>query len=180
MEPIELNYTFTHQEARLAIRETTQSVIKFFKWIPWVGASLALSQIILTLAIKKDVSEVVVPVIFGLFLATLPWSTDWIANHRARRLPNLNSDVSWTITESELRTSSKNESSQFSWETITRIQEREQGFLLFPMPQLAYWLPKSAFQSQGDIARFRELAMSKPIPFTSDQALGCPTDPTPV
>ena len=172
MEPIELNYTFTHQEARVAIRETTQSVIKFFRWIPWVGASLAVSQIVLAAAVKGDFSEVVVPVIFGLFLGTLPWSTDWIANQRARRLPNLNSDVSWTITESELRTSSKNESSQFNWETITRVQEREQGFLLFPMPQLAYWLPKPAFQSQRDVERFRELVKSKPIPFTSARGLG--------
>ena len=167
MEPIELNYTFTLQDAKLAIRETTQSVIKFFKWLPWVGASLAVSQIVLTVAVKGDFSEAVIPAIFGLFLATLPWSTDWIASQRARRVPNLNSDVSWMITESELRTSSKNESSQFSWETITRIEEREQGFLLFPMPQLAYWLPKPAFESQRDIARFRELVMSKPITFTS-------------
>ncbi|MEB3158792.1 MAG: YcxB family protein, partial [Synechococcus sp.] len=57
------------------------------------------------------------------------------------------------------------DSSRFSWELVTKLEERPLGFLLFPQPQIAFWLPKHGFENDAEIERFRALAESKSIPF---------------
>ena len=58
MEPITLDYAFTYEEAKLALLETTNSVLRIGKWFPWVGAGFTLSGIMSAIALGLPFSDV--------------------------------------------------------------------------------------------------------------------------
>lgn len=164
MPSITLSYRFTEAEAKLAIRETTNSVVKIGKLMPWIGVGLMLSGIVSALALQLPPSNVSRQIGLGVVIAAFPLFTRWIAAQRARKLPNLNTTIRWEINTERLQTSSEKDSTEFSWDLVTKLEERPLGFLLFPQPQLAYWLPKRAFANEAAIDQFRALVESKAIP----------------
>lgn len=165
MQPITFSYRFTETEAKLAIWETTNSVVKIGKFIPWLGAGFILSGIVSALALQLPEGNVSRQICFGVVITAFPLFTRWIAAQRARKLPNLNTTIRWEITAEALHTASEKDSTTFSWDLVTKLEERPLGFLLFPQPQIAYWLPKHAFENAAAIDRFRALVDSKAIPF---------------
>ena len=167
MEPITLDYAFTYEEAKLALFETTNSVLRIGKWFPWLGAGFTLSGIVSAIALGLPFSDVSQQIVLGLLIAAFPLLNRWITAQRARKLPNLNTTIHWEITNDELCSSSETDSTRFCWALVVKLEERPRGFLLFPQPQLAYWLPKCAFKDSDAIARFRALVESKAIPFRS-------------
>ncbi|MBE9047982.1 YcxB family protein [Pleurocapsales cyanobacterium LEGE 10410] len=48
--------------------------------------------------------------------------------------------------------------STYSWELIRGVVDTPKGFLLYPQQHLFYWLPKSKFSSEEDIAHFAFIA----------------------
>ena len=165
MQAISIEYTFTYDEAKLAIQETTNSVVKIVKIMPWVGVGFMVSGLLSAVALQRPLSEVIPRTVVGLLITGFPLFSRWLAAKRARKLPNLNTTIRWEITESDLQTTSEKDSSRFSWELVTKLEERPLGFLLFPQPQIAFWLPKHGFKNDAAIERFRALAESKSIPF---------------
>ena len=101
--------------------------------------------------------------VLGLVFVAMPLITRWSARRRARKLPNLNNRVKWQITDTELQNSTEGAEARFVWDKIIKIHERKNGFLLFPQPRLAHWIPKHGFESHSDIEIFREIARSKSI-----------------
>lgn len=164
MQSITLSYLFTEAEAKLAIRETTKSVVKIGNFMPWLGVGLILSGIVSALALQLPPSNVSRQIGLGVVITAFPLFTRWIAARRARKLPNLNTTICWEISAERLHTRSEKDSTEFSWDLVTKLEERPLGFLLFPQPQLAYWLPKRAFANEAAIDQFRTLVESKAIP----------------
>lgn len=48
-----------------------------------------------------------------------------------------------------------------SWELIQGVLDTPEGFLLYPKKNRFYWLPKSAFEKEEDIALFAFIAQDK-------------------
>jgi hypothetical protein len=74
-----------------------------------------------------------------------------------RANPSADQDVIWRIEVHELASETKGASTTFKWNMLVKVVERSDGFLLFPQPKLAHWIPKNAFEDDEQIGRFREL-----------------------
>ena len=164
MKEISVEFRFTPDEAVLAQVEITKCVFKKLNFLPWTGALLLL---IFFLGISPGhiAAHMFIPGIGGIMCIAFPYYLRWVAIRSARKLPNLNNFIRWHISESELRNATVGEESTFIWDKITKIHEREKGFLLFPQPNIAFWIPKRGFQSELDMELFREIARSKQIEY---------------
>jgi hypothetical protein len=165
MRKVSVEYQYTLAEAITAVVEVTKCVSKGSVFLPWLGAALLLLCIVNVKGFGLPVSNLGFPFFFGVFFAATPLTVRWSAKRSARQLPSLNKMVGWHITDFELQTSTVGEDTRFVWEKIIKIQERKNGFLLFPQPRLAHWIPKHGFKSENDIQLFREIAKSKSIEF---------------
>jgi hypothetical protein len=164
MKEISVEFRFTPDEAVLAAVEITKCVFKKFNtFLPWTGAFLLLINIPVLFAPTHFPGHMFIPVIAGVICIAVPYYLRWAAVRSARKLPNLYNTIKWNISESELSNATEGEEATFVWDKITKIQEREKGFLLFPHPSFAFWIPKRGFQSESDIELFREIANSKHI-----------------
>jgi hypothetical protein len=163
MKDISLEYRYTLDEAVRAAVEVTRSVIWFSRVMPWLGAVLLVVCAVSVVAFHKPISDLTATIVFGGIFAAMPLITRWSAKRRARELPSLNNLIKWEINDSELRTSTEGAEARFVWDKIIKVHENRNGFLLFPQPRLAHWIPKRAFQGESDIELFREIVKSKPI-----------------
>jgi hypothetical protein len=165
MRKVSVEYQYTLTEAVAAAVEATKCVNKSAAFLPWLGAALLLLCPAAVTEFGLPASSLTFPVVFGVFLAAMPLTVRWSAKRRARHLPSLNNRLKWEITDSELRTSAEGSDARFVWDKIIKVQERKNGFLLFPQPRLAHWIPKHGFQSEADMQLFREIAKSNSIVF---------------
>lgn len=165
MKEISVEFIFTPDEAVLAQVEITKCVLKKLNSLPWTGAFLLLIFILGISVPGRIPAHMFIPGIGGIMCIALPFYMRWVAIRSARKLPNLNNTIKWHISESELRNATEGAEARFDWDKITKIQEREKGFLLFPQPNVAFWIPKTGFRSEIDIELFREIAQSKQIEY---------------
>jgi hypothetical protein len=165
MRKITIEYRYTLAEAIAAVVEVTKCVNKATVFLPWLGVALLLSCLVFVTVSGLPASGLTFPAAFGVVFVAMPHTVRWSAKRHARRLPDLNNMVKWQITDFELHNSTEGADARFEWDKIIKVQERKNGFLLFPQPRLAHWIPKHGFQSEADIQLFREFAKSKPIEF---------------
>jgi hypothetical protein len=104
-------------------------------------------------------SEEVTKSICSSFLVRLltPLLVRWEATKRFRQNPSANMKVVWRFDEQKVEDSTDGASSVRVWNKFIEIREVDEGFLFFPQPRLAQWLPKSAFSSEADLCGLREL-----------------------
>lgn len=165
MKQVAIEYRYTLEEAVAASLEATKSVTRFYYVMPVIGVVIVIFNLISMTSGRQSVSDLSFSIGIGLVFAAMPIIARWSARRNARRLPSLNRLIKWQFTDSEIQQTSEGAEARFGWDRIIKIHERKHGFLLFPQPRLAHWLPKHGFQNNGDIETFRELAKSKSIPW---------------
>jgi hypothetical protein len=87
------------------------------------------------------------------------------ARRRFRGNPNANQKIVWRFDEEKVEDSMEGASSVRVWSKFIEVKEVRDGFLLFPQPRLAHWLPKHAFASEADVSGFRDLVRANGIKF---------------
>jgi hypothetical protein len=173
MEPIEVEYVYTLDEAVLAATESSNSSenkSQSTRSYPAIGAFVLLCVLILPVvwfhdAWQTDPAVMIVAILIGVFfLAFNPfmrWFWRWIASKRW----NLNATIWWKIADSELRNGTDGMESRLSWDNFFEMVETNSGFLLRPNPKSEYWLPKHGFKVPDNIEAFRQLVKSKNITY---------------
>lgn len=87
----------------------------------------------------------------------------WRAHRRQKRAtldafaqsPNADREVRWTISQLHIAIRGAHSNDGFGWKSVLKVRETEEGFLVFPHPQIATWLPHRAFASPHDAAVLR-------------------------
>ncbi len=97
----------------------------------------------------------------------LHWVFDWpltrvIVRRRFAEMPSANRRISWEIDEKGLTVSTdRGERGTFGWEAVREAWESPRGFILAQDRNVTHWLPKTAFASEEDIDRIRDLLNRK-------------------
>ena len=166
MEPIRVEYKYTLDEGTRASWEITMSVLRLWKFFPIIGGVALFANLVVSLKKGFDYDWRSAP-IFVVLLVFLfsPLLLRWSARRAVRKLPWLGQVVTYLITDDEVKNSTPDADSRFAWRMIVKVRERPHGFLVFPTPRIAHWLPKHGFRDDGEIERFRELARSKVADF---------------
>ena len=85
--------------------------------------------------------------VLALFFFIIPVVVKWTTKRSLKKLPNLNKEIFWSLTEKEL--SGKGEGFEFKqdWVTMYDAIITSQGLLIYPQEHMFYWLPRSAFKN---------------------------------
>lgn len=86
---------------------------------------------------------------------------------RFRQNPSANMKVVWRFDEEKVEDSTDGASSVRVWSKFIEIREVRDGFLFFPQPRLAHWLPKSAFSSETALSGLRDLIRASGVKYRS-------------
>jgi hypothetical protein len=165
MKEVSVEYRYTLKEAVTATVEVTKCVFKFFVLMPWVGIASLVFCVAGVFIFNWSAPDLAAAGVIGIVFTAMPFITRWSAKRRAKKLPSLNNLIKWRITEGELHNSTEGAEARFVWDKIIRVHERKGGFLLFPQPRIAHWIPKHGFQCDTDIDLFKEIVRSKSIKY---------------
>lgn len=165
MDKILINYEFTEAEAVKSIIEITRATAGFSRFLPWFGAAM-LAAFTFSLAYEHRFrSETLFPLILGILMVSLPLLIRFAAKRNFEKSPLRGKPIHWEITREQLRNQTAESEAVFNWNMLSEARETKDGFLLFPQPRIAHWLPKHGFQSEDDVSRLRCLIRESRIKF---------------
>jgi len=167
---IEVKFKYTEAEAIRSVVEITRSLSKPVIFMPWIGAAMILAGIALPLIQDGELfSRSSIPflfgVLFGLLFIIIPMLTSYFARKNFRANPSANSEISWTISREDLHIKTASSEARFRWHQLVKIEEKKKGFLLFPQPRNAHWIPKSGFSCERDLDVFRDLIRNSDVEY---------------
>lgn len=87
----------------------------------------------------------------------IPLLVRWEARRRFRQSPSANGKMVWRFDEERVEDSTDGASGVRVWSKFIEIREVHDGFLFFPQPRLAHWIPKSAFSSEAALSGLCDL-----------------------
>ena len=96
--------------------------------------------------------------ILGFFLLMSPFGTSLLSYLRWKQQPALHGALIYDVDEGGIVVTTETSKSEMKWETFTRFAESKNLFMLFAGKYLFYLIPKRAFDSEANLAEFRELA----------------------
>jgi len=89
------------------------------------------------------------------------FGTKMILRNQFAKRPDQDSDIEYQFSPEGITITTSHAHSEMKWETLTEVVRTPKGYLLYPFPQLYYWLPKEGFENEEAYERFFELAKSK-------------------
>lgn len=81
----------------------------------------------------------------------------FIQSRNLKSIPGYGNTISWTVTHEALQSSLASAKSTIPWSQVYKTIETPDGALIYLQKMLFNWLPKTAFNSEGDYGRFLEL-----------------------
>jgi len=157
MTSIVARYNYTEEEAVRSVREVTRAVVPIMHRLPWFGALIFFGTLGYSLVIHRTLLDAVMPLVFGATFMALPWLTFRHVRKQFRQNPSRDKQITWIVTEDTLNNETDASKATFTWKMLIDARELPEGFLLFPQPRLAHWIPKHAFASAEDLDAFRGL-----------------------
>lgn len=101
-------------------------------------------------------------IIFGIFFLFINRINLFFFARNFKKLNYENKQVEWEISKDQIVHRMINLSeSRFQWALIQGVSDTPEGFLLYPQKNMFYWLPKSEFKNEEDIAHFAFIAQDK-------------------
>ena len=101
----------------------------------------------------------------GLAVAVVSWISSRRNTTQAfQTLPWRNQMQKWEITPQGLTLTCDAFTSTMKWDMVQKIAWQEDGFLVYPSAGDGHWLPKDAFDSDEQIAMFRNMAQEQEHP----------------
>lgn len=125
--------------------------------MPWLGGILLCLALILAFFQSKNVFYFPALFFFGLMFVSIPFLTVWSTKRNFRKNPSANKTIRWTIGEQGLKNETEGAETKFMWDKLIKVEEVKSGFLLFPQPRLAHWIPKCASRNDVELNSFRNL-----------------------
>lgn len=100
-----------------------------------------------------------IPIALGVYCLSFNRISIYFFARNYKKLNYDNKITEWEISDEKIihRMISLSELT-FSWELVKGILDTPKGFLIYPQQHLFYWLPKSKFSSEEDIAHFAFIA----------------------
>lgn len=159
---INVKFKFSETEAVRSVVEVTKSLSPATIFMPWVGVIMIIAGIAYPLLHGDSIfSHSSIPLIMGVFfgalLVVVPLLTPLFAKKNFRSNPAADTDIEWVITNNDLLIKTAVSSARFPWHQLVKVEEKKAGFLLFPKPRTAHWMPKHGFSGEGDLEQFRDL-----------------------
>ncbi len=167
---IEIRFKFTEEEAIRSVVEITKSVSPATIFMPWIGLILITAGIAFPLLESGDLLgrssiPLIFGVLFGVLLVIIPFLTPYFAKKNFRSNPRANTEIKWQITKKELRIQTASATARFPWHQLKKVEEKKGGFLIFPQPRTAHWIPKHGFNGEGDLGLFCDLVRSSGVEY---------------
>jgi len=167
IEPIQAQFKYTEAEAIRASVRVTNASSPFVRFIPWLGG-FALFNLVMGLLItsfypfkvkpSNDFHTInVFPIFVAVFMALWPLYIRYHAKRGFKKSPDANKIIMWTFSQSLIEHRMTNSLSSFAWNRLNLVRCFKDGFLLYPQPRLAFWIPKHAFTSNANLREFLSL-----------------------
>jgi hypothetical protein len=103
----------------------------------------------------------------GFLMLSLPLLIRWEAKKRFKKTPAAGNIISWTFTELDIENKTVGAQSRFEWSRLILIKQVKYGFLLYPQPKVAHWIPKHAFKSTADRKGFMALIKNSGVKYNN-------------
>lgn len=162
-----IEFLFTEETAIDSTVEVTKAVSPSSRMLPALGLFFVLMAFWL-MQQSAAFSVGFGPLIVGSLMLSAPLITRFVIIRRAKSFPSIGQTIKWTFDDEKLVSETVGERSEFVWNKLIRVRESKKGFLLFPQPRLAYWIPRTAFKSQVEIDMFKEFVKNHSIPLKSE------------
>jgi hypothetical protein len=155
MDTIQLDYTYTQQEALRAAIVVTRDAFLKRRLKVWLGVMFFVAAIA---ALQPGQGRTLAAWMIGMagcgFL--LMWLlVRWSVARSFRKIPAANTRITWTISETQLETRGALGETTMQWSSIIKVRESRHGFVLFVQPSVGYWLPKRAFANASQVGQLR-------------------------
>jgi YcxB-like protein len=138
---------------------------KLYYWLIYVASVAFLSGLLFKLispGTAQD-SRLWPSLLFGIlfapiFLVTIVyWSCHRAAKSLLRNTPALRGPTRWTFSETGITTEGPTARAELQWQSLLRVRETKQQFLLYPQKNLACFISKRFISSEVEIDELREL-----------------------
>ncbi|WP_265596388.1 YcxB family protein [Verrucomicrobium sp. BvORR106] len=159
-----IEFLFTKQMAVDSTVEVTKAVTSSRWMLPAIGFFAVLTAIWMMYQ-ESRFSAGLGTLVFGLFMLSVPLLTRLLIMQRAKSFPAIGQTIQWTFDEEKLVSETVGARSEFVWSKLILVRETKKGFLLFPQPRLAHWIPRTAFKNQEEIGQLKTLVKDHNIPF---------------
>jgi hypothetical protein len=93
-------------------------------------------------------------VIYGIIMPAIIW---FGCKRNMRTSPVLREGITYYITDESIEGIAPDTSNKTNWKLINKVVEKNNYFLLFNSASQFRYLPKSGFDSDGDVVRFKEI-----------------------
>ncbi len=163
MEKINVEFLYTETEAVRSVLELTLSVNKGIVTLSWIGGLFIAATFVFSFTGDQNIFDHTTLLVLGVFLLSTRWLAHWTARRDFRKNPTANKTIRWQIDDEWLKNETDGAEAKFTWENLLRVEERKPGFLVFPQPRLAHWIPKSAFKDGRDLDVFRKMVQKHGI-----------------
>jgi hypothetical protein len=164
MTTIHAQFQYTQSEAIRATVRVTNSLKFYVPFIPWFGAAMILfcgAEAVL----NGFHDTPIIPFLMGFFMASLPLLVRYEAKKRFKQTPAANNIISWDFSETLIENKTTDAQSSFTWNRLILVRCFKDGFLLYPQPRVAHWIPKHAFSSKEDLRSFLILVESSGVKY---------------
>lgn len=101
--------------------------------------------------------------IFCVYGSMMDRINAWNASRGFSRRPDANIEIVWQFFREKIQSRNELGEATIEWKSFLRVVESREGFLFYPLQNLFYWLPFSAFESADCIERVRELVRENQI-----------------
>ena len=99
--------------------------------------------------------------LLGIMLLKLDWFTKRTFRSQFKKLPYIDSAISWTFTDDAFSSEGEGFQASLDWTKVHKLVDTTDGFLIYPQALLYYWVPFRGFADPSDIEAVRQVAMSK-------------------
>lgn len=81
----------------------------------------------------------------------------WNWSRGFSKRPDANSEIEWQFSDEKIETQNALVTATLAWKSFFKVVETSDGFLFYPVKNIFYWLPFSAFDSSECVAKVRQL-----------------------
>jgi len=153
---VRAEFQYTEGEAVRAAVVLTNELTPYMRFIPWFGAVMLL--VMGSHAIFEGIHDTPkFPIVFGILMVSMPYFVRREAKKRFRQNPSAGNMISWNFAENQIENRTSGAQASFEWNKLILIKQLKDGFLLYPQPRAAHWIPKHSFRSKEDGTAFMQL-----------------------
>lgn len=163
-ETIYLNYLWKTKHIAIGFKYhlKTTFMYKLLNLFAKLAATLAILSFLLKYVIPFDFNlGAIFDIVMIVFLLSCNRFIIYVSLQAYRKANYENKKLKWKIDKDNIYHQMENlYDMNMSWDLIQGVLDTPYGFMLYPQQNMFYWLPKSEFKSEDDIAHFAFIAQN--------------------